>query len=331
MNNEKRRGVSRREFIKTAIVIAAASLSSKFAIDAAISSDGGRGAGGYYEFFFLEDDKERLEYYDMLGFVIEENGRKCVANPLLPDKCMAYTKPYEEDRFELLPPGAREDFYSRCVRCGLCYFACSYMGYYAIRLVDERGGLRKVGTPVVDDVMYRPCTLCMECTRVCPTGALEEVPREEAGMGIALIDPDLCWAWNSGDCKSCAKACPFGSEVFEFTFTEWGLHTRVRPDKCTGCGLCVSACPIEGSAIHVLPRGVYEERTRNYKNTGMSYEEYLKLIQETERKDPFKATWRTAINTDYIQNVRGFIEEKIETKKTSSRILGNTGSDDASF
>ncbi|BES81451.1 hypothetical protein PABY_10180 [Pyrodictium abyssi] len=253
-----------------------------------------------------------------MGFVVDVDGRKCVANPLLPGKCMVYTKQYYDDRFVLLPPGATEDFYGRCIRCGLCYFACHYMGYNAIKLAGLSRGLRELGAPIVDDMMKYPCTLCMECTKVCPTGALEEIPKEEVKMGIALIDPDLCWAWNSGDCKSCAKACPFGSEVFEFTYNEWGVHTKVNPEKCKGCGLCIPACPIGGSAIHVLPVDEYERRVKNYKNTDMSYEEYLKLILETERTDPFKATWRTAINTDYILNVRGLEEEKIETELGTS-------------
>ena len=306
--------LSRREFLKAGLAAVAASLAAPaLAAVAGVSAESeGEGRSSYYEFFDITGDEERLEYYGALGLVVERDGRKCVANPLLPDRCISYTKPYEEDRFKLLPPGAAKDFYARCIRCGLCYFACNYMGYNSIRLLSFReGGLHRLGTPVVDDLMNHPCTLCMECTRVCPTSALEEIPKERVRMGIALIDPDLCWAWNSGDCKSCAKACPFGSEVFEFKYNEWGVHTRVRPDRCKGCGLCVPACPIVGSAIHVLPVEEYERRTRNYKNTGMSYEEYLRLIMETERKDPVKATWRAAINTDYIQNVRGYVKEKI--------------------
>jgi ferredoxin-type protein NapG len=313
--DRRRDGITRREFLKAAAAaVAGAALAP--AAKLAVGAEAGAGERlkmGYLEFFDITGDKERLEYYGALGLVIEVNGRKCVANPLLPDKCMAYTRPVQEEGFKLRPPGATEDFYSRCIRCGLCYFACNLMGYNAIRLGDANDGPRLLGTPIVDRQWKYPCTLCMECTKVCPTGALAEIPKEQVQMGIALIDPDLCWAWNSGDCKSCAKACPFGAEVFEFTFNEWGVHTRVRPDRCKGCGLCISACPVGGAAIHVLPRDEYERRTRNFKNTGMSYEEYLKLILETEIKDPVKATIRSNINTDYIQNVRGIERKKIVT------------------
>jgi ferredoxin len=267
-------------------------------------------SGVYYVEFDIRDDRERLAFYAANGLAIEKpDGGICVANPLIDGQCIVYMKPYEEDRYVLPPPGASEDFYSRCIRCGLCYIACASMGYYAIELTAS--GLLRLGVPTVPDVMNHPCTLCMECTLACPTGALEEVEPRQVRMGVALIDPDLCWAWNSGDCKSCAKACPFGTEVFEFTYNEWGVHTRVRPDKCTGCGQCVSACPVTGSAIHVLPLDEYERRRRSFKNTGMSYDEYLKLILETEVRDPVKATLRTLVNADYILNVRGLLEEKI--------------------
>ena len=314
LTDKRRDGITRREFLKAVgAAVAAAALAPAARLAVGVDAGGERLKIGYLEFFDITGDKERIEYYGALGLIIEVNGRKCVANPLLPDRCMAYVRPAWEDQFKLKPPGAMEDFYSRCIRCGLCYFACNLMGYNAIRLGDSGDGPRLLGTPIVDRQWRYPCTLCMECTKVCPTGALAEIPKEKAEMGIALIDPDLCWAWNSGDCKSCAKACPFGAEVFEFTFNEWGVHTRVRPDRCKGCGLCVPACPITGAAIHVLPRDEYERRTRNFKNTGMSYEEYLKLILETEIRDPVKATLRANINTDYIQNIRGIERKKIVT------------------
>jgi len=322
-NNEKKSEV-RRDFIKALIALGLVTVVSPQVIAEIEKKPEGLTGDDWYEPFDISDDPKRQEQYEesaklQLGYslVIEKDGKKLVANPLLPEKPITYMVKYEKDKFRLPPPGAK-DLFARCIRCGLCASACASMGYHAIRLGDFKDGYVMLGVPIVDNQIEYPCTLCMECTKVCPTGALEEIPQREVKMGIALIDPDLCWAWNTGECYSCAKACPFGTEVFAFRFNEWGAHTRVLPDKCNGCGMCVQACPVVGSAIHVLPPEEYERRTKNFKNTGMSYEEYIKFIWETEDSlytDPMaalKLTWRVNVNVDYIVNERGLIESKVK-------------------
>lgn len=314
----------RRDLIKALIALGLVGVASPPVVAELSKKPEGVRDDKWYEPFDITNDPERIRSYEedpklQLGYplIVEKDGKKYVANPLLPDKPMTYTVKYEKDRFRLPPPGAK-DLFARCIRCGLCASACHSVGYHAIRLGDFKDGFVMLGAPIVDNQIEYPCTLCMECTKVCPTGALEEIPPEKARMGIALIDPDLCWAWNTGECYSCAKACPRGSEVFKFRFNEWGAHTLVKPEECNGCGLCVKACPVVGAAIHILPPDEYKRRTKNYKNTGMSYEDYIKLIWKTEDNiytDPMaslKLTWRVNVNVDYVVNKRGLIKSKIE-------------------
>jgi len=304
--------VSRRSLLKTAAAAASGIfLASTLPTNALIPSQKPEEKPRtYYQPYILTP--EEAESYGLLGLVVEKDGVKYAANPLSPDKPLTYMKPYKEDSFKLHPPGASEDFYSKCIRCGLCYFACERMGYHAIKLQDLVAGINLIGTPVVDDQEHFPCTLCMECTKVCPTGALREISKDEPRMGAALIDPDLCWGWNSGECISCAKACPAALTVFELHYTEWGTHPYVHPDECRGCGLCVQACPVVGSAIHVLPKEEYERRAKNFKDTGIPYKEYTDSIRKMEVENPGKAAVRSMINARYVEEKRGLILEKIK-------------------
>ena len=126
----------KRMLLKTLATIAAASALAPLAGAAAAAKPATAEAEGtYYEYFYIDNNPELIEEFEAYGLVLEVNGRKCVANPLLPDRCMAYVKPYQQDRFAFRPPGSTKDFEERCIRCGLCYFQCHMEGYGAIRLL----------------------------------------------------------------------------------------------------------------------------------------------------------------------------------------------------
>ena len=86
MGGHQRFSMSRREFLKAGLTIAAAAAAAPVCrflvgIDVASTSSEQR---VYYEFFDITGDKKRLEYYGALGLVIEKDGRKSVANILIP-------------------------------------------------------------------------------------------------------------------------------------------------------------------------------------------------------------------------------------------------------
>ncbi len=185
----------------------------------------------------------------------------------------------EYDEEVIRPPGAVKDFSSRCIRCISCLSACTRVKRYAISLAGISKGLKNLGTPVVENMREYPCDLCMECTKVCPTGALQEIPKEEVKMGIAVIDIDLCLGWNSDICLSCSKVCPFANDVFEFKNSMWGNQPYIKPDKCVGCGLCVKACITKEPAVIVYPIKEYKKIEKEY----LTYLEYVENLPYINR------------------------------------------------
>ena len=145
------------------------------------------------------------------------------------------------------PPGAltEEAFLSRCSRCSRCIDVCQPL---ALRPAGIFDGMANLGTPVLD---VTRCIICMECIRSCPTGALKKVPKEEVDLGTAVIDQDLCLAWQRKKrCKVCYKACP--TKAIELKKRRYPV---LVPEKCNGCGICLRKCPTDPKSITVSYKG----------------------------------------------------------------------------
>lgn len=157
----------------------------------------------------------------------------------------------------LRPPGAlpEDEFRRRCIRCFLCGEACPYL---AISYVD-RGDLTALGTPYIEP-RKNPCRLCMHCTEVCPTGALQKMSPElqdiqrEVKMGVAKVNTHLCYAYNGLVCGYCVRPCPLKGVAIKY-----GKLNRpiVDEERCVGCGACEFTCVHDPAAINVVPRGEY--------------------------------------------------------------------------
>jgi ferredoxin len=129
-----------------------------------------------------------------------------------------------------------------------------------------------VKTPYLDPRSV-PCFLCtsLPCITACEDEALVwpkliradgtvlEGPRA-VRMGIARVKEGLCVTWGNLDrepraCRICVDRCPYPEEAIRMVGAEGEVpHPEVIAEACTGCGLCVFACPSEPAAIVVEPQ-----------------------------------------------------------------------------
>ncbi len=151
----------------------------------------------------------------------------------------------------LRPPGARAEssFLTRCIRCTRCADAC--LPQCILFFGPEAG--ESQGTPYLLPA-ERGCTLCLECGRTCPTGALAPLTKmSEAAMGIAEVDKRLCVALiPSGVCGACHTICPLRNRAIHVDMRN---APRIDPEQCVGCGLCEEICIVKAPhAIRVRSR-----------------------------------------------------------------------------
>ncbi|GAB4300580.1 MAG: hypothetical protein Kow0090_16080 [Myxococcota bacterium] len=153
------------------------------------------------------------------------------------------------------PPGAVEEslFLKKCIGCAKCMEACRND---CIRMLGAEAGMSRFKTPAIIP-RAKGCTLCMECTKVCPTGALKRIALgapltpENINMGKAELNKSICYSYNGRTCGVCYRACPLQGKAMTIGLFE---RPEVHPEACVGCGLCEQACMHLPQAIKVLDR-----------------------------------------------------------------------------
>ncbi|OLS40349.1 4Fe-4S dicluster domain-containing protein [Bacillus sp. MRMR6] len=149
----------------------------------------------------------------------------------------------ERDFFR--PPGACEEleFLTSCERCGKCQEVCPEQ---SIILFSISSGAKLVNTPYLDP-NTAPCTFCKRCIDVCPTNALNASDFEVSPkLGYVQIQPNGCLAFQHVMCDYCVRACPVSGAIQIVD----GIPVISR-QSCTGCGICISRCIAEGSALKI--------------------------------------------------------------------------------
>lgn len=142
------------------------------------------------------------------------------------------------------PPGARPEaeFTGLCARCGACIRACPE---HILGPDFGKSGLAGLLTPTIDYSKAHCFEFCNECTKVCPTGAIERLALEakrNRSIGLAEVDRSQCLAWEYGQyCMVCHEFCPY---LAIGAVERNGVNCPVvKPDMCRGCGACQVACP----------------------------------------------------------------------------------------
>ena len=144
------------------------------------------------------------------------------------------------------PPGALPEpkFVAACTRCGLCMKACPTNGLQPA-LLDA--GIEGVWTPVLVPRIGACAQECNACGQVCPTDAIKPFrieDKKDIFLGTAVVARDRCIAWNAGkQCIVCDEYCSY--KAIEWKEVDGAKVPFVNEEKCVGCGLCESACPIQ--------------------------------------------------------------------------------------
>ena len=151
------------------------------------------------------------------------------------------------------PPGAGEDFDEKCTRCGDCQVACPNGTLF---VMDQHSG------PMLDP-NYVPCLLCEDypCIQACEDDALKPLAKNvlpKFGQAALITKHCLNDSFNRERrkeegaikrlpyCRQCLENCPVPGVL--------KLDREKMPtfaDFCTGCGLCVEACPTLPKAIRI--------------------------------------------------------------------------------
>ena len=157
------------------------------------------------------------------------------------------------------PPGSvpEDRFLATCIGCGACMKACSTN---ILQPLGLRQGIEGLWTPHAVANWAACAPECNLCGKVCPTGAIRELPLDEkraARMGLAVINLQTCLPHaQRQECLLCVDACnSIGYNAIEFILVgvevdEQGspvedsgyLAPAVLACKCVGCGLCQNQC-----------------------------------------------------------------------------------------
>lgn len=136
---------------------------------------------------------------------------------------------------------AENRFTDLCDRCVDCRTACPEE-----ILIRGDGGF--------PEILFNAgeCTFCGDCRTACPTGALNRDP-EALPWRVDLELTAACLALRGVVCRVCGDLCQTRAIRFRLA-VGGGALPQIDGSACTGCGACVSPCPVGAIRLHRIDK-----------------------------------------------------------------------------
>ncbi len=137
--------------------------------------------------------------------------------------------------YEIRPPWAIElaSFFKACTGCNECMEVCP------TTIINKD----RFGYPLLD-FSKGECLFCQKCVTACPTEALILTPKP---WDYVADIKSSCLSFQGTLCCLCGDACE--ERAISFKPQLGGMAPPVIGDSCTGCGACVSICPVQAIFI----------------------------------------------------------------------------------
>ena len=160
----------------------------------------------------------------------------------------------------LRPPWAiaESQFLEICDGCGDCITNCP------TKIIKKA----RAGYPVID-FSADECTFCEQCVDACKPHALLKKHQQPPWQATASIDESKCITYQNVECRSCSDPCE--TRAIKMPPRLGGISIpELNTSDCTGCGACVSVCPVSAILVHnIKPNDVdgdNKQANNNLKN-----------------------------------------------------------------